>query len=247
MKIFLAIFLGTIVFLLFLMLVIKSKIKNILKRLGYSNFKTLKEEIKKGEIESKTNIKHVTGMSKLLIPRIIKDFPNFSETELYSKTESALLAIFNSLETKKLSNNTELVLIKEQLFEIIKDYKESKINVTYDDVKFHSHALKYYKNSNGALNITVSTSLEYYYTKTQNGKVLYENKGYKKQTRYTTEFIYVYDPSKIVKSKTLIGINCPNCGAPVKELGNKKCSYCASSLEDINLKSWHISSYKEDY
>ena len=247
MEIFLAIFLGTIVFLIFVALVIKSKIRSTLKNLGYVNFKELKDELKKGEIESKTNIKHVTGMSKLLIPKIIKDFPNFSETELYSKTESALLAIFNSLETKKLSNNTELVLIKEQLLEIIKDYKESKINVTYDDIKFHNHALKYYKNFNGALNITISTSLEYYYTKTQNGKVLYSDKDYKKQTRYTTEFIYVYDPSKIVKSKTLIGINCPNCGAPVKELGSKKCSYCSSSLEDINLKSWHISSYKEDY
>ena len=48
-----------------------------------------------------------------------------------------------------------------------------------------------------------------------------------------------------ISHKTSI-IRCPHCGAPVKTLGQKQCEYCTSGLEDINLKSWFISSYKED-
>lgn len=247
LMIFLGVILGVIIFLILIFLILKKKFTEFLNSIGYKNLSSLMSEIKQGEIESKTNKKHVTGMTKLLIPKIVKDFPNFSESELYTKVETSLLAIFNSLENKKIQDSEELVLIKEKLKETIDDYKTNKINVIYDDVIFHKHALKYYKKENGALNITVSTSLEYYYKKEQDKKIISDSGEYKKQTRYTTEFIYVYDPDKIVKNQNLIGINCPNCGAPVKDLGNKKCRYCGSGLEDINLKSWHVSSYSEDY
>ena len=42
--------------------------------------------------------KSISGMSSLIISRIVRDFPNFSESELYRKVETSLLAIFNSLE-----------------------------------------------------------------------------------------------------------------------------------------------------
>ena len=245
--IFLGIVFGIIIFLFILYLTLKNKLKTFLNNLGFNNLSSLTEEIKKGDLEAKMTPKHVTGMTKLLIPKIVKDFPNFSETELYNKVETSLLLIFDSLESKKLKTNDELILIKNKINEQINDMKNANIDVKYDDVKFHESALKYYKNKDGVLNISISTSLEYYYTKTINGKIKEEYKDYKKQTLYTTEFIYVYNPDKLVKSEVLIGINCPNCGAPLKNLGHKKCSYCGSGLEDINLKSWHISLYKEEY
>jgi endogenous inhibitor of DNA gyrase (YacG/DUF329 family) len=140
-----------------------------------------------------------------------------------------------------------LILIKEKLNQQINDMKNNKMSVKYDDVKFHRHALKYYKNKDGVLNISVSTSIEYYYKKECSGKILDDYSEYKKQTLYTTEYIYVYDINRVGKNQSLIGINCPNCGAPVKELGNKVCRYCNSGLEDINLKSWNIALFKEEY
>lgn len=245
--IFLGVILGVIVFLGLIYLILKNKIKELLGKFGYSDISTLKEEIKQGEIDAKTNHKHVTGMTKLLIPKIVNDFPNFSESEFYNKVETSLTLIFSSLEEKTLKTNDELILIKDKLKEQIKDLSEAHISVKYDDIKFHESALKYYKNKDGVLNITVSTSVEYYYEKRIDNKIVEEYKDYKKQTRYTTEFIYIYNPDKVVKTQSLIGINCPNCGAPLKDLGHKVCKYCGSGLEDINLKSWHISLYKEDY
>ena len=244
--IFFGVVLGVLIFLTALVLIVKNKIKNILNKFGYNNLNQIKEQIKQGELAYKTDPKHVTGMTKLLIPKIVKDFPNFSENELYNKVETDLLSIFNSLENQKLENNSGLVLIKEKLNQKIKDMKENKVIEKYDDIKFHRHALKYYKNKDGVLNISVSTSLEYYYIKKINGKLINKDE-YKKQTVYTTEYIYVYDLNKISKNQNLIGINCPNCGAPVKDLGNKVCRYCNSGLEDINLKAWNIAIYKEEY
>ena len=245
--IFFGVILGVLIFLTILVLIVKNKIKNILNKFGYNSLNQLHEQIKQGEIAYKTEPKHVTGMTKLLIPKIVKDFPNFSENELYNKVETDLLSIFNSLENKKLENNSGLILVKEKLNQKIKDMKENKITEKYDDVKFHRHALKYYKNKDGVLNISVSTSLEYFYKKECKGKIIDNYNEHKKQTVYTTEYIYVYDLNKVNKNENLIGIHCPNCGAPVKELRNKICSYCNSGLEDINLKSWNIAIFKEEY
>lgn len=238
---------GVILFLLLIALIIYKKIKQVGRDLGFDNISHIKSLVEEGEYEAKYTHKNATGMTKLLLPKIVEDFPNFSESELYNKVEVSLLSIFKSLEDKKVSNNDELVLIKGNLNEVINDLKQNKISVLYDDIKFHKHALKYYKKENGALNITVSTSLEYYYEKKIGDKIVNKKEDYKKQTSYTTEFIYVYNPLDFSKGETLVGINCPNCGAPVKSLKNKVCSYCNSGLEDINLKSWYIISYKENY
>ena len=245
--IFLGIILGTIIFLLIIFIIICIKFKKIIRNLGYVNFNELKNHIETGEIAYKYNHKNVTGMTKFLLPKIVKDFPNFSESELYNKVELSLLSIFKSLEEKEVNNIEELNLIKGKLIEVINDLKQTKTDLVYDSVKFHRHAIKYYKRTPGVLNITVSTSLEYFYEEKVNSKIVVKKEDYKRQTSYTTEFIYIYDTSKYGFNQNLVGVSCPNCGAPVKKLGIKNCSYCGSFLEDINLKHWYISSYKEDY
>ena len=47
-------------------------------------------------------------------------------------------------------------------------------------------------------------------------------------------------------SASAIGINCPNCGAPVKNLGQKYCDYCGTGIREINVRSWSFESVKEE-
>ncbi len=245
---FFAIFFGTIIGLVIFLLIIFFIIyRKMIKMGGFNDNLSIKEMIKMGEFSYKYNHKNAVGMTDFLVPKIIADFPSFSQSELYNKVETGLLAIFESLENKCISKSDELDLIKEKITKIINDYKQNKIDVKYEDVIFHKHAIKSYNKDSGVLSIVVSTSLEYFYEKRQNNKIMIKKNDYKRQTSYTTELIYIYDPDNYDKNKSLIGINCPNCGAPVKMLGEKRCRYCNSSLEDINLKSWHISSYSEDY
>ena len=204
---------------------------------------SLYNDIRQSSDDSFSGIKSIGSQTQLLLPIIARDFPNFSSHELFNKVESSLRAIFNSLEEKQVSSKEELVLMRENLKEEIEDMISSNTSVKYDDIKFHKHGIRSYTNKDGAATIVVNTSLEYHYEKTKDGKVV-KNRKYKTQDRIVTQFIYVYDPDKYSKYQTLVGITCPNCGAPVKDLGNKKCRYCNSGLEDINLKSWHIISYK---
>lgn len=247
----LVIFLGTIIgiigFFFILFLIIWSKIKLSARKLGLNdvNLKSIIDEIKKGSLNAKYNQKHISGMTKLLVPSIERDFPTFNESELYNKTETNLRTIFNTLEEKKVTN--DLPLLKSQLKEIIADYKSSKINVKYDDIKFHAFAIKKYNKKDGVATITVQTSLEYYYRLEKGNKVVEDYSNYKKQTRYTVDFIYVYDITQVKDYTRVIGIHCPNCGAPLTKLGNKTCDYCHTGLEDLNLKNWCMSSYREDY
>lgn len=243
-----------ILFIIFLILLIIAgiiflyiffKFKQSIKSLGLSKSE-FKKMVEEGEKDSKYRHKSISGMSSLLIPRIVKDFPNFSESELYRKVESSLLAIFHSLESGNIQDKNDLNIIKTNLENKIHDMKNSKIKVEYKDIEFHKHAIREYKKTDGVLLITVSSSLEYYYKETIDKKVEEEYKDYKKQTSYITKFIYVYDPEKYESSATLVGIHCPNCGSPVKEISKKHCSYCGTKLEDINLKSWFISEYKEN-
>ena len=74
-----------------------------------------------------------------------------------------------------------------------------------------------------------------------------EMSNLKKQTRYTCKFVYIYDENEIGNNRNSFSISCPNCGAPLIGIGNYVCEYCSSQITPINLKTWKMSSYKEDY
>lgn len=199
------------------------------------------------EMEEYTRPKSVSGMTKLLEPSIIRDFPDFNKEILFKKIEKNLNTIFEAIEEKniaRINGDDELVLIKDSLKNTIEDLKERKISISYLAVKFHAHAIKNYEKRDGVATITTSSTVEYFYT---NNEISSAYQDVKKQTRYTCKFVYVFDESKIRSDVSAITIHCPNCGAPLKGLGNVKCSYCGSDVKPINLKAWKMVKYEEDY
>ena len=79
--------------------------------------------------------------------------------------------------------------------------------------------------------------------KLKDDKVIKDSKNV--QMRYSCKYVYIYDQSLFGKHEHAFGINCPNCGAPVVDLGEKNCRYCQAHIEDINLSSWQLISFKE--
>ena len=236
---------GVVLFLFIVLYFIYKKFMVAARSHGYSTFKSIADDIKQSTIEARTRPKQISGATSLMKPKIAIDFPTFSESELFNMTETSLRIVFNSLEEKELKG--DLLLLNDKLKEIIDDYKTNKINVRYDDVHFHKFSIKNYSKKDGVATINIATSVEYYYSKERNNKIIEKYDNYKKQTSYSVDFIYIYDTSKVKDYTKVIGITCPNCGAPVMDLGDKICRYCHSGLEDLNLKNWFISSYKEDY
>lgn len=220
---------------------------------GDKNMKTLVDAAKQAkdvEQQEYTRQKNVSGITKLLEPEILKDFDEFNKEFLYSKVEKNLVKIFGAIENKsdaEIKNDDDLIYLYHSIREKINDLRNENVNIKYDQVRFHSHAIRNYQKSQGKATITISSTLEYYYS---NDSEKYDKKGcnnLKKQTRYTTEFAYIYDESKFKYNQKACVISCPNCGAPLEQLGAGNCRYCGTYVKPINLKGWYMISYKEDY
>ena len=77
------------------------------------------------------------------------------------------------------------------------------------------------------------------------GKVVFGSKDAKMQTVYETELVYIQDVDKLENHADALGINCPNCGAPIKSLGEKYCEYCGTAVQEVNIRAWKFNSIKE--
>lgn len=245
-------FLGAIIGILVVIgIIIVCIIIGVSKSVGISNLKAIFSAAKNAKQIAKEDAyrpKNVSGMTRLLEPEILKDFPDFNKDLLYTIAEKNLRKIFSAIENKSLvgiGNDKDLILLIPKLTEEIEDIKERNIEIKYDDIVFHENAIKKYEKVRGMATITISTTLEYYYKNSDKKGNLCNN--LKRQTRYTCQFVYIYDETKLEKKNNIIVINCPNCGAPLRNLEIGECEYCSSHFEPINLKLWKMSSYKEDY
>ena len=248
--IFLSIILVLILAILIVFLIIFNKVK---RTVGSANMRTLFDAMKNAkqiEVSEYSRVKNVNGMTKLVEPRVIEQFPDFNKEVLYSQVEKNLTKIFNALEDKNVGavkQDKDLVMVYKNVEDKINDLISCGISLNYDGVKFHRHALKKYTNLNGVATVEVSSTVEYYYNESGNEKVKISKKhsNVKKQTRYTTEFAYIYDESKFNINEINFAISCPSCGAPLTDI--KNCMYCGTYVEPVNLKCWKMISYKEDY
>lgn len=246
-------FLGIIIGFFVIVFIIYVFIRNILNKYGFAgkSLKSIYDETKQAENLEKTRHKQVSGMTKMLLPEIQRDFKDFNEKEIYILVEKSLRAIFNALENKDLSflEEDEFNIIKEKVHEEIIDLQDNDISYNFDDVIFHRHAIKSYKCQKDVATIEISTSLEYYYTKRKGNKDISRD-NVKKQTRYTTQLVYIIDNTKTGFDINVLGLHCPNCGSPISSLQQKTCSYCKGAINiqiASLLKCWKIINYKEDY
>lgn len=242
-------FLGVICGFILLILIIYIVILSMFRKVGFTGFNLFKI---KEELDNELSItpKQVSGMTNVLLPQIKSDFSDFELKQLYLLTEKSILGILNAIECKDLSvlSDKDFNLINKKLKHRLEDLINSDILYKYDDIIFHKHALRKYVKHDGIATIEVSSSLEYYYDKTKNGKSLVNNKR-KMQARYITSFVYIVDGSAYEKDFNVYGINCPNCGAVIPSLNIKTCKYCSSGLNiqvvDL-LKCWKLIDCKEN-
>lgn len=142
----------------------------------------------------------------------------------------------------------------------MRELLETKNVRTAGVVRIHKTVISRYQKYRGTASILCETAAEYWMeTESQrNWKAVAcnvrqsakERSGQngtvqqirKKQTVCEAELIYVYDSSM---SGTAASLVCPNCGAPVEQLGAKQCRYCGSILEVSGAKAWKIQNVRE--
>ena len=88
--------------------------------------------------------------------------------------------------------------------------------------------------------------MEYFHALKENGKVIRGSEEHKEQAKYNVELVYIQDQDMIENQEDAgLGLNCPNCGAPLPGLGAKKCIYCDTPIVEYNLRVWNFSWVEE--
>ena len=214
------IFIGFIIFCYFFL---KKKWNGFtMKYFGTTDIKSV---IEQAEIEDQEVPKSLSSMDSIYLDQINRDFPDVNINELKRMAEAKILECYLCIEKKDSSSITNSK---------IKAFVDSMIDdgVSYDSIKIHKTVVSSYEKKDGLATIYFGSSFEYYMKK---------NDGIRKkvQDRVKTEFIYVYDIDKVDFENKLLGLNCPNCGSPIKSLGTKSCSYCGTGIVDVVNKVWN--------
>ena len=193
--------------------------------------------------------KSVNSMTKIYLPQVMRDFPEFNYEQFKNKAEQSLLSAFAAIS----NDNTGLMQDASEEFKtkvraFIEMNQANEYDEDFSDCVIHQTEITSYTKRAGICKITLQSALEYYHTikRKSDGKVLRGDPNRKAQEKYNVELIYIQDKTKMEKighGNDSIGSHCPNCGAPITTLGAKHCEYCGSALLQINVLVWSINNF----
>lgn len=187
------------------------------------------------------------SMTAVYLPQITRDFPQF-DYELYkNKAKSLLRSYFNAVQTKKVSALSEecSLTLKNYVQGVIEDLNARNVKQIFSETVIHDVQLARYIKTGATVTIVFELSVgRYSYIENAGGEVVFGDKSMKQQSVYEVGLVYVQDADKLGAAESL-GVNCPNCGAPIKNLGEKFCEYCGTSVTEINVRAWKFDSVSE--
>ena len=191
-------------------LTIRNKLRNVSRQL-FGTESIVDGLNRQADIAAETP-KSVSGMTRLMEPQIMRDFPDFNWSEFKHRAEnmltSALLAISSERPERLVDASEE---VKNQVLNIIADNQAAQVREVYNNIKIHQTEISNYRKDKGNCIIVM-----------QDG----EEKEF--DNAFTT--------------------TCPQCGAPVRGLGNMICEYCGAHVVPINTKVWSLHKlYQVDY
>lgn len=202
---------------------------------------SLKEGFDRVEEEYQETPKSVSAMTGLYLPKIKKDFPQFQYDDMRVRAENVLtsyLMAVSAADQGLLKEGSQE--LRDQLEMKIVQQKNSGEREHFEKVRIHRTEITDYKKREGRCTVMFQTSLQYrYYVTAETGELVRGSRDREKQTRYNTELVYIQDREKVQDERDLsLGINCPNCGAPISGLGEKVCAYCGTPVVELNLYAW---------
>lgn len=190
--------------------------------------------------------KSVSSMSRIFLPQIERDFPEFNYEEFKIKSENMLKSALTAISC----DNIELLIDSSQDFKdavslIIQNNKNLEQKEYYNDIKIYQTEINGYTKASGTCVITLQSAVSYmHYITDSSGGVFSGSNELIEQCKYNIDIVYIQDRDKMTtNSITSIGTNCPNCGAPITNLGEKFCRFCGTGIRVINVNVWSINKY----
>lgn len=217
---------------------------------GYFGTETLREGLIKEKLERANKPYGLHNMEPVILPLLFKDFPGLNVDEIKTKAERILSAALTAIVEEEVS-------LFDEVSEEIKEKVQHEItqNQRRGEKKFlsrfsvHRSVLSQYERGAGRCLLTIQVACEGIEYVMHEERILSGYQDRKTQAVYNVYALFVQDESKIKKvshSHNAYSISCPNCGAPIVNLGYKYCAYCNSPVEEIQMKVWKIVDYKRE-
>ena len=169
------------------------------------------------------------------------------QRQMKSRAENVLTSYLQSITKQNpalLSEGTRE--LKEQLRLRLEMLQNQSQKESFENIHIHRTEIHQYRKQRGRQSIVLQTAVEYFHALKENGKVIRGSEEHKEQAKYNVELVYIQDQDMIENQEDAgLGLNCPNCGAPLPGLGAKKCIYCDTPIVEYNLRVWNFSRVEE--
>lgn len=186
--------------------------------------------------------KSVSSATSLYLPAIMKDFPEFHYDEMKSRAESLLVSYLQSVDRRNpglLTEGTEE--LKSRLEQQIQMLENLGHREYFREIKIHRTEIFQYRKEKGRRSIVFQSAVEAIHYLEQDGKLSEGRRDLPEQSKYNVELVYIQDRELVKKlGDAGLALNCPNCGAPLMQVGAKKCAYCDSPVVAFNLRVWNF-------
>ena len=205
------------------------------------------EGIRRTTFEYASTPKTVSDLSSLMLPKIAADFPEYNNTEMIERAKNVLTSYLFSIDENNPSHLTEgNEDLKNKLTMQVKLNQDKGYVEHFERIKVHKCVLNNYEKTDGVCTITFQAAVQFFHYITENGKIRTGRNDLMTQAKYDIKMVYVQDRDMVDKySEMALSSVCPNCGAPIKGLGDKHCPYCGSAVEIINIYAWSFSDVGE--
>jgi len=211
-----------------------------LRRFARANFgtDTILEGVQRERERLAETPKSISAMTGVYLPQIEQDFPEFSLDDLKCRSENLLRASLEAVERQ----NAGLLAdaspdLKEQIRLWIEDDRAQGVREQFHNVLVHRTEITRYQKLQGYCRLVLQSAVEFRYAKVREGE---QPKPERIQTRYDQEWLYVQDAELLPEGTLHVAVNCPNCGAPVRNLGAKHCEYCGTAVVPVNIHAWAL-------
>ena len=161
----------------------------------------------------------VHGMTDIYLPAIQRDFPEFDYEVFKSRAQGVLRSYFAAISAKDMGllNDDCSVSLRNNVYSIIGDLESHGYDRQISEGIFHQTEIARYLKNGATVSIVFNISVGHYdFTQDKDGKLM------------------------------SLGLNCPNCGAPIRNLGQKFCDYCGTGVVEVNTRTWRFESIKEE-